>query len=110
MGQEHARVRSGAQQELAGAVQEQDRSTLFLSFASISPHAIFHGQKQSRSRAGARQDQGRSRVRGEQEKGRSKAGARAGKEQEPNYKISSMFGVKHKVERFHHWSVLVLVL
>ena len=64
---EHARVRSAARQERAGAVQEQDRSTL--SFASISPHAIFYGQKQSRSRAGARQDQGT-------EQGKSKAEAR----------------------------------
>ena len=75
----------------AGAAQEQDRSTLSLSFASISPHAIFHGQKQSRSRAGARQDQGRSRVEAEQEQGRSKAGARAGKEQEPNYSPNTKF-------------------
>ena len=55
--------------------------------------------------ATAWQEQGRSRARAEQEQGRSRAGA--GAQYQPPYKISSKFSVKHKVERFHHWLLLV---
>ena len=74
------------------------------------------GWSRSRSSVETVQEQGRSRAGSgqEQEQSESRAGAR--QEQEPGrsrspiiaqYKISSMFGVKHKIERFHHWSVLV---
>ena len=59
---------------MAGARQEQGRSragAFYHFFGNISPHAIFHGQEQGRSRAGAGQEQGRSRAGQEQEQGRS---------------------------------------
>ena len=66
------------------------------------------------------QDQGRSRAEAAQVQSRSRVGARAGQKQEQGrsriragaqyqspYQISSKLGVKHKVEIFCHWSVLV---
>ena len=72
---------------------------LYLYFLPVSaPMQYFVG----RSRAGAGKEQGRSRVGAEQEQSRSKTRAGAGAQLQPQYKTSSMFGVKHKVERFHH--------
>ena len=55
--------------------------------------------------AGQEQVRGMSRAGAEREQVRSRAGA--GAPHQPPYKISSKIGVKHKVERFRHWSVLV---
>ena len=89
--QSRAGAKAGQEHGRSGQEQCKSRITHSLSFASISPHAIFCGQKQSRSRAGAGSDQGRKRVGAEQEQGRSKAGARAGQEQEPNYSSNTKF-------------------
>ena len=109
IGQVRKRGRSGSMpglgQEHLSCGQEQCKSrtgSLYLYLLPVSaPMQYFLG----RSRAG--QEQGRSGARAGQEQGRSKAGARVEQEQEPNYSPNAKFhpfGVKHKVERFHHWS------
>ena len=88
MGQEreHARVRPRVWKKRG---RSRTRSILSLFFANFSPHEIFHGQEQGRSRYGTGQEQGKSRGIAEKEQGRRKS--RAGQKQELNHSPNAKF-------------------